>query len=77
MAEQPVFVGIDVAKATLDVSLSPTAERWTLAYTEREVAGLLTRLNTLRPALVVLEATGGLEGPPWGRSPRPGSRSWW
>ena len=63
MVAQPVFVGIDVAKAALDVAVSPTAERWTLAYTEREVAGLVTRLTALDPALVVLEATGGLEGP--------------
>ena len=63
MVEHPVFVGIDVAKASLDVAVHPTTERWTLAYTEREVAGLVTRLTGLHPALVVLEATGGLEGP--------------
>ena len=63
MVAQPVFVGIDVAKAALDVAVSPTAERWTLAYTEREVTGLVPRLTALDPALVVLEATGGLEGP--------------
>ena len=63
MEAPPVFVGIDVAKATLDVAVSPTAERWTLTYTEREVAGLTTRLTGLAPALVVLEATGGLEQP--------------
>ena len=63
MVDHPVYVGIDVAKATLDVAVAPTAERWTLAYTEREMAGLVTRLTALAPALVVLEATGGLEGP--------------
>lgn len=63
MVEHPVCVGIDVAKAALDVAVSPTAERWTLAYTEREVAALVRRLTPLQPALVVLEATGGLEGP--------------
>jgi len=63
MVNHPAYVGIDVAKATLDVAVSPTAERWTLAYTEREVAGLVRRLTGLHPALVVLEATGGLEGP--------------
>lgn len=63
MADSPVYVGIDVAKAALDVAVSPTAERWSLAYTEREVAGLVSRLTGLHPALVVLEATGGLEGP--------------
>jgi len=63
MANSPVYVGIDVAKATLDVAVHPTADRWTAAHTEREVAGLVTRLTALHPALVVLEATGGLEGP--------------
>jgi len=63
MVDHPVYVGIDVAKATLDVAVAPPAERWTLAYTEREMAGLVTRLTALAPALVVLEATGGLEGP--------------
>jgi len=59
----PVYVGIDVAKATLDVAVHPTAERWTVAHTEREVAGLVPRLTGLAPALVVLEATGLLERP--------------
>jgi len=63
MGTQSVYVGIDVAKATLDVAVHPTGARWTLAYTEREVAGLVTRLTGLAPALVVLEATGGLEEP--------------
>ncbi|MBI2080169.1 MAG: IS110 family transposase [candidate division NC10 bacterium] len=63
MVTQPVFVGIDVAKASLDVAVHPTAERWTVEHTERELAGLTRRLTALQPALVVLEATGGLEGP--------------
>jgi transposase len=63
MEVHPVYVGIDVAKATLDVAVSPTAERWTAAHTEREVTGLVSRLVALHPALVVLEATGGLEQP--------------
>jgi len=58
-----VYVGIDVAKATLDVAVHPTGARWTTTHTEREVAGLVPRLTALDPALVVLEATGGLEGP--------------
>jgi len=63
MGPQSVYVGIDVAKATLDVAVHPTGARWTTTHTEREVAGLVTRLTPLQPALVVLEATGGLEGP--------------
>jgi len=63
MGPQSVYVGIDVAKATLDVAVHPTGARWTTTHTEREVAGLVPRLTALDPALVVLEATGGLEGP--------------
>ncbi|MGH7363754.1 MAG: IS110 family transposase, partial [Candidatus Methylomirabilales bacterium] len=63
MVNHPVYVGIDVAKATLDVAVHPTAARWTAAHTERAVAALTTRLAALAPALVVLEATGGLERP--------------
>lgn len=55
------FVGIDVAKATLDVTVRPTGERWQLANEEPAFAALLARLRPLAPTLVVLEATGGFE----------------
>ena len=57
------FVGIDVSKDHLDIALRPTSEHWTIDYTEAEVAQLVTRLKELQPALIVLEATGGLELP--------------
>ena len=57
----PVFVGIDVAKATLDVTVRPSGERWQLANEDAAFASLLARLRPLAPTLVVLEATGGFE----------------
>jgi transposase len=57
------FVGIDVSKDHLDIALRPASEHWTIDYTEAEVAQLVTRLKALQPALIVLEATGGLELP--------------
>lgn len=63
MTATPVFVGIDVAKAALEVAVHEAAVRWTVAYTEPEVAGLCRRVTALAPTLVVLEATGGLEVP--------------
>ena len=57
------FVGIDVSKDRLDIALRPTSEHWTIDYTEAEVAQLVNRLKELQPALIVLEATGGLELP--------------
>lgn len=61
MTETAVVVGIDVSKASLDVALSPGAERWTVGNDAAGVSALVPRLQALRPALVVLEATGGYE----------------
>src|SRR5215831_2451073 len=57
----PCFVGIDVAKAWLDVAVRPRGEHWRVANTEAELPALVARLRTLDPHLVVLEATGGYE----------------
>ena len=56
-----MFVGIDVAKAELVVSVLPSAERFTVANDERGVRTLVERLRAIAPALIVLEATGGYE----------------
>ena len=56
-----MFVGIDVAKAELVVSILPSAERFTVANDERGVRTLVERLGGLAPTLIVLEATGGYE----------------
>ena len=61
MADAKRFVGIDVAKAQLDVALGPKGERFAVANDERGISALLKRLE---PAdLVIIEATGGLEVP--------------
>lgn len=54
-------VGIDVAKAQLDIAVRPSGEQWTVPYEEAALAALVPRLQALGPALVVLEATGGRE----------------
>ena len=61
MIPTPVFVGLDVAKATLDVALRPSGERWSVSNDEAGVAALVDRLRPLPPTLVVCEATGGFE----------------
>ena len=57
------FVGIDVSKAQLDVAVRPTGKRWTLSYDQTGIEGLIPQIVDLEPALVLLEATGGLELP--------------
>jgi len=58
-----LFVGIDVAKAHLDVALRPVGTHERLTNDEEGIAPLVTRLLAARPTLIVLEATGGLEVP--------------
>ena len=63
MEGEPRFVGIDVSKAQLDVAVRPTGKRWTLPYDQTGIEGLIPQIVDLEPALVCLEATGGLELP--------------
>ena len=63
MAGEPSYVGIDVSKAQMDVAVRPTGQRWVVSYDETGVAELLSQMVDLGPALVLLEATGGLELP--------------
>jgi transposase len=53
-----IFVGIDVAKAQLDIALRPTGERWALTNDDAGIAVLVPRLQAIAPQLLVLEATG-------------------
>ena len=55
------YVGIDVAKATLDVAIGSDGEMVQVENSEAGIAQLVKRLAEAAPALVVLEATGGYE----------------
>ena len=63
MAPEALYVGIDVAKAQLDVAVRPTNDRWVLSHHEAGIRQLVARLQALAPTIVVLEASGGLELP--------------
>jgi transposase len=53
------FVGIDVAKATLDLAVEPSKETWTVTNDAAGIQELISRITPLAPTLIVLEATGG------------------
>jgi transposase len=61
MVDVPCLVGIDVAKAQLDIAVRPSGERWAIPNDAGGVVTLVERLPALHPPLIVLEATGGLE----------------
>ncbi|MFG6490470.1 IS110 family transposase [Roseateles sp. BYS78W] len=58
---EPVFVGIDVASATLEVAWSGCSDTWQVTNNDAGIAELGRRMADLAPTLVVLEATGGYE----------------
>jgi transposase len=62
MAEGP-FVGIDVSKDHLDTAIRPGGPAARSPYDQAGTAALVARLADLRPALIVVEATGSLEAP--------------
>jgi transposase len=59
MSTPQYFVGMDVAKAQLDIALRPTGDRWTVTNDATGLAALVVRLQAVQPTLIVLEATGG------------------
>ena len=56
-----VMVGIDVAKAGLDVHVLPACEAFAVARDAAGIDALIARLRPLKPMIVAVEATGGLE----------------
>lgn len=54
-------IGIDVAKATLEVAALPDGQTWTVTNDDAGLATLVPQLLALHPVCVVLEATGGFE----------------
>jgi transposase len=55
------YVGIDVAKATLDVAVSNQKEIKHFSNDEEGIFKLVNYIKTQSPAIIIMEATGGLE----------------
>lgn len=63
MKKRPArVVGIDVSKDHLDLACRPEHPRWRVANDSAGIAQCLAQLRQLKPALIVLEATGGWQG---------------
>jgi transposase len=61
ISASPRIVGIDVAKAHLDLHLLPEGRSWRIAYEPAKLRQLIEQLLVLQVTLVVLEASGGYE----------------
>jgi transposase len=69
-----VIVGMDVAKASLDVAVRPSGEQ---SHVDNDAAGIaeaVAWLHSIGPHVIVAEATGGSEAPlvaEWGLAALP------
>ena len=54
-------IGIDVAKAQLDIAVEPTGATWTVPRARGGLRRLQEQLQARRPTRIVLEASGGYE----------------
>jgi len=61
MAEELKWVGIDVSGSELAVGVRPSQETSVFVYDADGMTALIAFLEGLKPQLVVLEATGGIE----------------
>ncbi|MEO7861800.1 MAG: IS110 family transposase [Nitrospirales bacterium] len=55
------FIGIDICQDRLDVADNSESVPWSVANDDAGISSLVDRLTALQPALIVMEATGGLE----------------
>jgi transposase len=62
-ASEEVIVGIDVAKASLDIAVRPSGEQRRLDNDAAGIAEVVAWLRATGPHLIVAEATGGYEAP--------------
>jgi transposase len=63
MSTSKAFIGIDVSKERLDCYCRPTGITFSYDNTPTGISDLIEQVKAQQPALIVLEATGGLERP--------------
>jgi len=56
-----LFIGIDICKDRLDVADDCNSRTWSVVNDDSGISSLVDQLKHLKPALIIMEATGGLE----------------
>ena len=51
MSQESIYVGIDVAKARVDVAIRPRGDIWSIDYDEQAVSELVSRLLAVESGL--------------------------
>ncbi len=63
MKQEGAYIGVDVAKAHLDLAVHLSGDPWRVANDEAGINSIVTHIREWDPALIVVEPTGGLELP--------------
>lgn len=58
-----IYAGIDVSKSSLDMAVHGSGDRKSFTNDQKGIDQAVSHLQGLKPALVALEATGGLQAP--------------
>ena len=58
MEQESIFVGIDVAKAQLDVAVRPAADRWEVSHDDAGIGQLVSQLKSRDFRTAQLPASG-------------------
>lgn len=61
MEKEKVYVGIDIAKDSLDIAVHPRQDVKRFANNDKGIGGVVSYIGEMAPSLVVMEATGGYE----------------
>ena len=61
--KEKLYIGIDVSQDTLDMAAYPTGQIWQYKNIKNGIAKIVVKLKSLKPEIIVMEATGGLEIP--------------
>jgi transposase len=61
--EKENYVGIDVSKDTLDIAVYENQKHWSFTNDQTGISKVISMLKALKPALVVMEATGSYQIP--------------
>ena len=63
MEQHGIYVGIDVAKARVDVAIRPGGDRHEVSNDQAGIGALVAQMQQLNPVALVMEASGGLDLP--------------
>jgi transposase len=57
------FVGVNATSSTIEVAVRPSGEQWIATFADESINATATKLESIKPELVVMEGTGTYELP--------------